>query len=195
MARRARNLQASHGENSSRDILRVAKTLSPAVLVLNLPFMRSLFALCLFATAGLVPLRAAEVEFLRVWPGWRDAESFERISEYFTGKEDTGREIVLRTHADQRAGFYYLVRVMNSAAAIPGAKFVLQTISPTNPEPKIATFAVELPSRATVFELGLTGTDWPDRKAHPVAWKLELRSADDHVLASAQSFLWEKPSK
>jgi hypothetical protein len=169
--------------------------LSPANLAFNLPAMRSLFAFYLFAAAGLLSIRAADVEFVRVWPGWRDAESFDRITEYFTGQENTGREVILRTHPDQRAGFYYLVRVMNSAAMFPGAKFVLQTISPTNPEPKIATFPVDLPSRAKVFQLGLTGADWPDRKAHPVAWKLELRSADNQVLASAQSFLWEKPAK
>jgi hypothetical protein len=30
-------------------------------------------------------LRGAEVEFARVWPQWRDAESFDRISEYSGG--------------------------------------------------------------------------------------------------------------
>jgi len=30
-------------------------------------------------------LRAGDVEFVRVWPGWRDAESFDRIGEFFGG--------------------------------------------------------------------------------------------------------------
>jgi hypothetical protein len=157
--------------------------------------MRPLFALFLFAATGLLSVRAANVEFVRVWPGWRDADSFERISEYFNGKENTGREIVLRTHPDQRAGLYYLVRVANSGGALSGAKFVLQVISPASPEPKTTTFPIELPSRSKVFQLGLTGADWPDRAVHPVAWKLQLLSSDDHVLATAQSFLWEKPAK
>jgi hypothetical protein len=52
-----------------------------------------------------------------------------------------------------------------------------------------------VPRRSKVFQLGLTGPDWPDSEINPVAWKLELRSADGQVLASAQSFLWEKPAK
>lgn len=156
--------------------------------------MRLFFLLSVLA-ATLVSARAAEVEFVRVWPGWRDAESFERISEYFDGHENTGRETVVRTHPDQRAGFYFLVRVANTGAARPGAHFVLQVISPSGPEPKTSRFPVEVPTRTKVFELGLTGPDWPNSEVHPVAWKLELRSADDQVLASAQSFLWEKPAK
>jgi hypothetical protein len=157
--------------------------------------MRLLFASILFATVGLFSLQAAEVEFVRVWPGWRNADSFERISEYFTEKENTGREIVLRTHPEERAGFYFLVRVANSGERLAGAKFVLNVISPASPEPKETIFPTEVPRRSKVFQLGLTGPDWPDGEVHPVAWKLELRSADDQVLASAQSFLWEKPAK
>jgi hypothetical protein len=157
--------------------------------------MRSLLALFLFTVASLFSAQAAEVEFVRVWPGWRDAESFERISEYFTGEEKTGREIVVRTHPEQRAGFYYLVRVANSGDVRAGAKFVLQVISPGDPKPKATTFPVEVPSRSKVFLLGLTGPDWPNRDVHPVAWKLELLSSDEQVLASSQSFLWEKPAK
>ena len=157
--------------------------------------MRSFFAACFFATAGLLSLHGAEVELVRVWPSWRNAESFERISEYFTGKENTGREIVLRTHPGQRAGFYYLIRVANKESVLPGAKFVLQVISPTEREPATTTFAVDIPHGGQVFQLGLTGPDWSDKSVHPVAWKVELKSADDKVLASAQSFLWEKPEK
>jgi hypothetical protein len=156
--------------------------------------MRLLFLLSVFA-ATLVSAGAAEIEFVRVWPGWRDAESFERISEYFDGRENTGGEVVLRTHADQRAGFYFLVRVANAGSAKPDAHFVLQVILPSNPEPRSLTFPADVPARSKVFELGLTGPDWPSPDVHPVAWKLELRSAEDQVLASAQSFLWEKPAK
>lgn len=156
--------------------------------------MRLLFLLSVFA-ATLVSAGAAEIEFVRVWPGWRDAESFERISEYFDGRENTGGEVVLQTHADQRAGFYFLVRVTNAGSAKPDAHFVLQVILPSNPEPRSLTFPADVPARSKVFELGLTGPDWPSPDVHPVAWKLELRSAEDQVLASAQSFLWEKPAK
>jgi len=44
-----------------------------------------------------------------------------------------------------------------------------------------------------VLNLGLTGTDWPDAKTNPVAWKLDVLAADGRVLASEKSYLWEKP--
>lgn len=139
--------------------------------------------------------RSAEVEFVRVWPGWRAAESFESITEYFSGREEHGREVVLRTHPDARAGFYFVVRVANSGATHPGANFALRVITPDSPEPKLYQFPVDLPARSTVFRLGLTGPAWPDAKTHPVAWKLDLVSPEGAILASAHSFLWEKPAK
>lgn len=139
--------------------------------------------------------RSAEVEFVRVWPGWRSAESFESISEYFTGQENHGRRVVLRTHPDARAGFYYLVRVANTGVPQQQARFVLHVISPDSPDPKTHTFTVDLEPRASVYQIGLTGPAWPAPEIHPVAWKLELLASDGRVLASAQSFLWEKPAK
>ncbi|HWA86868.1 MAG TPA: hypothetical protein VG710_11640 [Opitutus sp.] len=138
--------------------------------------------------------RAADVHFVRVWPDWRDAESFDRISEYFTGHEDTGSRIVRRTHPSIRDGFYFLVRVANSDASLDGAKFSLQLVAPTSPETKTYTFPADVPARTAVFMLGLTGPDWPNRKAHPVAWKLDLLARDGHVVATEHSFLWEKPA-
>lgn len=157
--------------------------------------MRSLLALFLISSLGVLTAQAAELELIRVWPGWRDAESFDRISEYFTGEENTGSEVVRRTHPDQRAGFYFLARVANKGDPLTGATFVLRVIAPFQPEPKVTTFPVDVPRKSKVFQLGLTGPDWPNRDVHPVAWKLELRSATDEVLASSQSFLWEKPTK
>lgn len=156
---------------------------------------RLILAFVLLASLAAPLARAADVAFVRVWPGWRDAEAFDSISEHFTGAENSHGRTVLRTHADSRAGFYYLVRVANPDAALTGTHFVLQVITPDSPDPKTYTFPADLPTRSTVFQLGLTGADWPDRRTHPVAWRLELRSSDDRVLASQQSFLWALPAK
>jgi hypothetical protein len=154
-------------------------------------FLRLFF---LFAiTAGFT--LAAEVEFLRVWPSWRDAESFERVGEYFGRPENTGREIALRTQPSERGGYYFLVRLKNSAA-LPDAKFVLSVIRPDMPEPKVYTFPAPVAAKETVFVLGLTGADWPQgKKANPVAWKIAVVDGADRVLAEHKSFLWEKPEK
>ena len=156
--------------------------------------MRFFFAL-VFACLASAGVRAADVEFTRVWPGWHDAEAFDRVSEYFTGKEPTGGHIIVRTHPESRGGYYFLTRVKNSGAALDGAKFSLQVIAPTDPRPKTFTFPATIGSGANVFNLGLTGAEWTDSKNPPVAWKLELLRGDGQVLASAKSFLWEKPAK
>ncbi len=137
--------------------------------------------------------RAAEVEFTRVWPAWRAAESFDRISEYFDSEENTGRHTVLRTRPEARAGYYFLVRT-KTAVGGAGLKFVLQIIKPDSPQTKTYTFSVAQAGKENVFNLGLTGADWPDRKTHAVAWRLALVNANGDELARSQSFLWAKPA-
>jgi len=156
--------------------------------------MRPVLA-CLFLAAAGPLARAAEVEFVRVWPEWREAVSFERISEYFDGKENTGSQVVQRTHPETRAGFYFLARVSNHGAILPSAKLVVSVIKPDSPRTQVYTFPVELPAGQTVFNLGLTGADWAGPKVHPVAWKIEVTTTDGRLLGAAKSFLWEKPDK
>lgn len=155
--------------------------------------MRSFFtALLVLASASLA--WAGDFRIVRVWPEYRTADSFVRISEYFTGKENPGRQIYLRTHPDQRAGFYFLTRVGNGAAAASG-KIQLQVITPRSPRPVTYTYPTEFPHGEKVFQVGLTGPDWPDAKERPVAWKLTVLSDEGAVLASEESFLWSKPDQ
>ncbi len=137
-------------------------------------------------------LNAADLEFVRIWPAWREADSFVRISEYFGGGEDTGRQTVLRTQAAQRSGFYFLVRTDNDHAPLAGASFELRVILPDSPHPRIFTFPAAIPAGGHVFNLGLTGTDWPDAKTQPVAWQLRLLDADGREQLVGKSFLWGK---
>lgn len=155
----------------------------------------SALIVCFALAWVVVRASAAEVEFVRVWPGWRDATAFESISEYFSGQETHSGRTVLRTNAQARAGYYYLARIANSGAAQSAVKFSLQVVTPASPEAKTYSFPATLGTGQTVFELGLTGADWPDAKIRPVAWKLELLANDGTVLATAKSFLWEKPAR
>lgn len=152
-----------------------------------------LVAACL-ALLLLAPLaRAADTGFVRVWLAWHDEADFDRISEYFTGEENTSGRILLRSTPAVRSGFYFLARLATPVTQ-PGASLVLQIVRPDTPEPKTYTFPASVTAGQSVYELGLTGADFPDKKARPVAWKLELRAADGQVLAHAASFLWEKPA-
>ena len=58
--------------------------------------------------------------------------------------------------------------------------------SPSRPQVKAGSW---------LFEIGLTGKDWPAEHVEPVAWEVELQSADGTVLAKKASFLWEKPGR
>ena len=136
---------------------------------------------------------AAGITIVHVFTGWRDAASFKHISEYFDGKENTRGETMLRTQPGQRAGFYFLVRAVNPGAPLP-VKLSVQLVMPAGTKATEFSFTTDLKSGDSVVNLGLTGADWPDAKTNPVAWKLEVRSADGRVLGTEKSYLWEKPA-
>jgi hypothetical protein len=144
--------------------------------------------------ALVVSASAADVRIVRVFSGWRDAASFKRISEYFTGRENTGNEVVVRSQPRERGGYYFLVRTDNRGAATP-AKFVFQVVLPDAPEARTFTFLTELPGGKTVFNFGVTGADWPDATIDAVAWKLDVLTAAGEPLAVEKSYLWERPGK
>jgi hypothetical protein len=148
--------------------------------------------LAAFAFAG--SLAAADVELVRVWPGWRDADYFDRIGQFFGRPATSSREVLVRTEDAVHEGYYFLVRLKNST---PGAaSFEVNVIRPDTLKPVMFEFPVTLRAGETVYHLGLTGEAWPGGKtAHPVAWMLVLKSADGRVLAEQKSFLWEKPAK
>lgn len=134
---------------------------------------------------------AADVTVVPVFTGFREATSFKRISEYFSGKENTGGQLILRTHPEQRSGYYFQMRV--NTATTTEAKLVLQVITPDTATPRTFNFTATLTGPKTMLNLGLTGADWADLKINPVAWKLEILSADGTLLGTASSYLWEKP--
>ncbi|MDP2136875.1 MAG: hypothetical protein Q8J74_03390 [Candidatus Didemnitutus sp.] len=139
-----------------------------------------------------VSTAAADVQIVRVFTGWRDAGSFKRISEYFTGVENTGGQIVVRTQPGRRAGYYFLVRTENAGPAVE-AKVVVEIVPPGPQRSRSFTFPLRLTPGKAVFNLGVTGEDWPDAEADIVAWKLTISSVAGEILATEKSYLWEKP--
>lgn len=158
----------------------------------------ALAALAAFSAVASAKEDAAEkdptaVTIIRVHHDWRDAASFKRIAEYFDGKEHNGSEAIRRSHPETRSGYYFFVRVKNPGALRP-AQASLQVITSSSAQPVSYQFPVELKAGDTVFNIGLTGADWPDAKLRPVAWKLQFLGADGQVLATEASYLWEKPA-
>jgi hypothetical protein len=138
---------------------------------------------------GLPLAASAATRIVRVWTSYRTADSFKRVSEYLGGTEDNGNETVFRSQPAQREGYYFLIRT-KSDAAIAGAKITLEVDLPGAPEPKTFVFAGDVPATQRVFHLGVTGTDWPNAKVRPAAWRIAVRGPDGAVLASEHSFLW-----
>ncbi len=153
--------------------------------------MRSvrLFLLALIPT---VALTASEVTLVRVWTGPRTADSFERISEYFSGEENTGGQTVLRTQPAERAGYYWLIRTRTAGPT--EARIELAVLIAGSPTPRVVTVPTRLPSGSHATLVGLTGEDWPTLDARPVAWKLRVLDPAGRELAAEQSFLWAAPA-
>lgn len=154
--------------------------------------MRNLLAAIALLGAATSP--AADLSFQRVWPVWRTADSFQSFYEYHTGRELVGRWVVMRSQPDERTGVYFLVRVKNTGAPERGANLVVRVISPDAPQTRVYNFPTTIKAGSWLYEIGLTGKDWMFGRVHPVAWDVELQSADGTVVARKASFLWEKPS-
>jgi hypothetical protein len=157
--------------------------------------MRSLLAAAALVLAAPTVARAADLKLTRVWPQWHTADSFQSFYEDQTGREISGGWVILRSQKDQRGGLYFLTRVENSGAMVEGATFVLRVISPGSIDTRVFTFPAIVPAGTRLFEIGLTGKDWPGARVQPVAWEVELRASDGSLLASKASFLWEKPER
>ena len=154
--------------------------------------MRSLLV-ALFVLSFQVSAVANELRFVRTWPGYRTAESFMRVSEYFSGRENTAGQTFLRTRPDERAGYYFLTRIRNKGTTLENKKLQLQIITSRSPRPTSYAYDVSIPKGEHVFQVGLTGTDWPDEAEHPVAWHLAVLDSSGATLIEDQSFLWSKP--
>lgn len=162
-----------------------------------IPRLLSFLLLSAVSAAANLPSVASAKEgdpaIVRTITGWRDGASFKRISEYFDGRENTGGATIVRTHPEQRTGYYFLLRVANPGAPLK-VQFQLQLIGQGAPAPRTTSFPAEVGSGSGVFHLGLTGPEWQDPKSQPIAWQLLVIATDDgRVLASEKSYLWEKP--
>jgi hypothetical protein len=121
---------------------------------------------------------------------------FRRISEYFTGEENTSGRLIERTDPQTRAGYYFIISLeWHPRTTLPaGTQADIDYIRKDDPEPRHAHFTFSAPT-GTFHEilLGLTGAGWTDPDASMVAWRVTLKDAAGAVLADRQSFLWSLP--
>ena len=138
----------------------------------------------------LIPAQGAEI--VRVHPEFRTEESFHRILEFFTGREHTGRRDILRTDTDIREGFYLTTRLRRvDRKTLPRGTARLELAMPEEQETRAYEYSLEsIDRRRPLVMFGITGEEWPEDLARPLAWKLTLLDAEGRELDSEQSFLW-----
>ncbi|MEZ5275486.1 MAG: hypothetical protein R3F07_03790 [Opitutaceae bacterium] len=151
----------------------------------------------LIASSTTIRAASPTVEFTRIRQEFRTEDSFKRISEYFTGVENSGNRLVLRTRADDRDGLYFAFRIRTTVGQpLPAGTLVVFYFPPGGFEPVERRFPLETQSRKSMEVLvGLTGADWSDPDVLPAAWKLEYLDANGQSLGSELSFLWELPDE
>jgi hypothetical protein len=159
------------------------------------PALLGLAGLWLLALSPVLAAAAANdsAGIVRIWPGYRTADSFTTVGELFGGDERRGERIVRRTQLNSREGFYFLTR-LRLAETLPAAEVRLELVLPASPNVVTHRFPIDLPAGEPVLHLGVTGTDWPDAESRPVAWRLRVHAtASSPPLLSQQSALWTAP--
>ena len=175
--------------------LRLRCARSSAVNSFSLPHTSSAGMLGRYLAAILLtfPTPAYATEILHVHSKYIEEKDFQRISEYFSGLENTGRRIITRSRSDARSGMYFVITLdRKSPQLAPGSTIEVQLIAPH--EPDIRTFRLPFPEnapRSREIFAGITGHDWPDKDTPVLAWKITLYDAQEIALAQKESYLWK----
>jgi hypothetical protein len=136
------------------------------------------------------------IDFVR--PRFIPEGQFKRISEYFTGVENTGGKTILRTQDDQRAGMYFILSLdwLKNRHILLGSQIRIDYVRSDNVEPQQVLFL--LPDSKSTFKevyLGITGKDWASPDVTLAAWKVTVLDPLGREVAAEQSFLWDLPEE
>lgn len=127
---------------------------------------------------------------------WKDVNDFKRISEYFTDRENTGFNCVLRTDPETREGLYLVLGIEVSEKIPDDSTATLRYFRPDKVGEQTATFRLPEFESSVPGEIlfGLTGNAWPKelKKRRPSAWQLSVHAPDGTLLLYRQSYLWER---
>ncbi len=143
------------------------------------------------ASAPKEPIRSVTIKEIK--PRYIDEQQFIRISEYWTGAENTGDRVILRSDARERSGYYFTLILDEKVRKLPKGTVILgEFYTAKSPDRQTHEFVLpaKRPKTKEIF-VGLTGEDWPEEDAVPGAWRFTIKTPNGEVMAEAQSFLWE----
>lgn len=155
-------------------------------------FLSTLVCFILTACASAPRPALTSVDIKEIKPRYIDAEQLTRASEYFTGEENTGNRVFLRSSPKAKSGFYFTLVLDEKVRRLPRGTTVLgEFYTPNDVEVQRYTFTLpnRRPRTREIF-VGLTGDDWPEADAVPSAWRFTITGPNGNTLGGAQSFLW-----
>ncbi|MCH6257780.1 hypothetical protein MLD52_14580 [Puniceicoccaceae bacterium K14] len=150
--------------------------------------MRSLLSLIL-SLALVGPAIALEV----ISSEHRNDDSFKRISEHITGKENEGRYTIVRTDANRRDGFYIALKVQNKKTHLTYDAVRISHVKPGSMETHTQTVRIMSKLKKRML-IGFTNEEWETSDRIPLAWKVELINPAGEAVEIAESFLWSHES-
>jgi len=156
-----------------------------------------LIAILLLHTVGVVEVVAEDSQVIRIENvklRQIEAEKFTRISEYFTGRENEGRRMFLRSNSESRGGLYFIARFSKPLDRFPpDLKVGIDFYEAGSAQ--VRQYRYLLPERrkhTNKLFIGITEPGILD-KTLPVAWRVCLEYPDGSLFAERKSYLWEMP--
>ena len=151
----------------------------------------SLFAILLLSIS-IETAFSSEVKILNVYRELIPKDTFVRISEYFTGKENPGYRVIVRTQPQEYGGYYFILQLNKKINDLPSNTRVrLEIALAGKAESTSYTFPIPYNKKAEkeIF-VGITGQDWVYEPTDLIAWKITLIDAEEKILIEKPSFLW-----
>lgn len=136
------------------------------------------------------PIRSVEIKEIK--PRYIAEENFKRISEYWSGAENLGNRVILRSDPEVREGFYFTLVLDEKVRDLPRGTIITgEFYTPVSTDLQTHEFRLpnKLPKTKEVF-VGLTGADWPEPGGVPGAWRFTIKDANGKLLTQKQSYLW-----
>lgn len=124
---------------------------------------------------------------------FQDADSFKTLTSYFTNGKKEGPRNVVRSNENAWGGMYFIIEFKDRPETFEKKlSIVVDVLTPFSPDPRQYTFTLENSDHFSwEAYFGITGKDWPDSEASPLAWKVTVKDFEGNLLDQRQSFLWK----
>ena len=146
----------------------------------------------LFGLSVSVPsLNAQEIK--RITTRYQEADSFKALTSYFTNGDKMGPRNVIRSNEKSWDGMYFIIEFTDRPETFSSKISVtVDVITPFSPDPRKYSFVLENSDHFSwEAYFGITGQEWPDSDAAPLAWKVSVKNFEGNILSEQQSYLWK----